>query len=96
MQCYKCNKIFNLKTDLNRHLDKKIPCDCKIECNSCKREFKTKQQLEKHLNNKKPCNKIDLEMENKILKLEKENLELKIKSNCLKQTYKKLISKPKN
>jgi len=78
MDCINCGKIFKLKTDLKRHLNKKIKCNRIIQCDNCKKEFKTTQNLNKHLNNKKPCTKLDFEMENKILKLEKEVLTLKL------------------
>ena len=85
MQCIKCNKIFNSNRDLQRHLDRKIKCDHVLECDNCKKKFKTKQNLNKHLNNKKKCEKLDPEIENVILKLEKEVLELKIENIELKQ-----------
>jgi hypothetical protein len=49
-------------------------------------KFKTKYNLERHLNNKKPCNKLSLEAENKILKLEKELLEIKLELHKIKQS----------
>ena len=85
MQCIKCNKIFNSNRDLQRHLDRKIKCDRVLECDNCKKKFKTIQNLNKHLNNKKKCEKLDPEIENVILKLEKEVLELKIENIELKQ-----------
>lgn len=85
MQCIKCNKIFNSNRDLQRHLDRKIKCDRILECDNCKKTFKTKQNLNKHLNNKKKCKKIDPEVENVILKLEKEVLVLEKEVLQLKQ-----------
>ena len=85
MQCIKCNKVFKFKSDLQRHLDRKIKCDRKLECNNCKKTFKTKQQLDRHLNNKKKCKKLDPEVENVILKLEKEVLVLEKEVLQLKQ-----------
>lgn len=85
MQCIKCNKIFNSNRDLQRHLDRKIKCDRILECDNCKKTFKTKQNLNKHLNNKKKCKKLDPEVENVILKLEKEVLVLEKEVLQLKQ-----------
>ena len=85
MQCIKCNKVFKFKSDLQRHLNRKIKCDRILECDNCKKKFKTIQQLDRHLNNKKKCEKLDPEIENAILKLEKEVLELKIENIELKQ-----------
>ena len=85
MQCIKCNKIFNSNRDLQRHLDRKIKCDRVLECDNCKKTFKTKQNLNKHLNNKKKCKKLDPEVENVILKLEKEVLVLEKEVLQLKQ-----------
>jgi hypothetical protein len=87
MQCIKCNKIFNSNRDLQRHLNRKIKCDRVLECDNCKKKFKTTQNLNKHLNNKKKCKKLDPEIENVILKLEKEVLVLEKKVLELKQIH---------
>lgn len=84
-QCLKCSKEFKTKQELDRHLNRKIKCDNKIECNDCKREFKTKQKLERHLNRKISClleaekyRTEVLELKNQNLILKNENLELKM------------------
>jgi hypothetical protein len=87
MQCIKCNKIFNSNRDLQRHLNRKIKCDRVLECDNCKKKFKTTQNLNKHLNNKKKCKKLDPEIENVILKLEKEVLVLEKKVLELTQIH---------
>jgi hypothetical protein len=84
MECFKCHKIFKLKTDLQSHLNRKIKCDRILQCEKCKKEFTTKQNLNSHLNNKKPCDNISLEAENTILKLQKELLETKLEKENLK------------
>ena len=50
-QCIKCNKKFKTNQILNNHLNRKIPCDRKLECNRCKKEFKTKFKLNSSLKN---------------------------------------------
>ena len=85
MQCNYCKKIFKSKQNLQYHLNKKNKCNIKLECDNCKKKFNNKQQLDRHLNNKKKCEKLDSEIENVILKLEKEVLELKIENIELKQ-----------
>lgn len=103
MECLKCRKLFKLKTDLQRHLDRKIKCDRILECKKCKKIFKTKQNLNSHINNKNSCTNISVETENKILKLEKELLESKLEKINLKNAninntvnYKKPIKTVKN
>jgi hypothetical protein len=80
MECLNCNKKFSTIQNLNKHINRKIKCDNKIECNECKREFKTRQNLNKHKVNKKGCKTIELENRIKMLELKNEILELKIKN----------------
>jgi len=82
--CTKCNNNFTTKQNLNKHINKKIPCDRIIKCDNCLIVFKTKQILNKHQNRKNKCKKVDLQVKNKeltyentILKLELENQKLK-------------------
>ena len=82
MQCVKCDKVFKTKQNLNLHLDKKIPCDRKLECKNCKKVFKTNQKLNNHINNITKCEKVDPEIElelvkNELYEYKKLNLELK-------------------
>jgi len=81
MECQDCGKTFKSKQNLQYHLIKKIKCNRIIQCDNCKKEFNTTQKLNRHLNNKKPCVKLNLEADNKILKLEKEVLELTLTNN---------------
>lgn len=85
MECFKCHKLFKLKTDLQRHLERKIKCDRILECEKCKKVFKTKQNLNSHLNNKKSCDGIPLEAEIEILKLKNKVLEYEKEIINLKQ-----------
>jgi uncharacterized C2H2 Zn-finger protein len=63
-QCEICNKIFKLKTDLTRHINKKNKCskdDIKIDgkkvykCYICDKIFKLKHNYEVHINRKNKC-----------------------------------------
>ena len=43
-KCTKCNKVFKLKTDLKRHLNRKFPCDAKkLECVYCGKKYTTRE-----------------------------------------------------
>ena len=50
--CSKCNKVFKRNIDLNRHINRKIPCDRKLECNRCFKNFNQKCDLLSHMNKK--------------------------------------------
>ena len=84
-KCILCNKNFDTKQGLNRHLNRKIPCNRVIQCDNCKNIFKTNQGLHRHINKKNPCQKKDLEEENKKLKEENERLKSKQENNILNQ-----------
>lgn len=77
IKCSKCNKEFETNYKLNRHNDRKIPCDNVIKCNKCEKIFKTTQQLQNHIKRKIPCESASIQL--KILDKENENLKLKIK-----------------
>ena len=49
-KCQLCNKIFNSKCDLDRHKNRKKPCNKKesYECTDCDKIFKFKSKLEEH------------------------------------------------
>jgi len=57
-QCEKCGNTFSSRFNLERHLNRKTPCDPIIEkkkeldfsCIYCNREFSRKQNLRRHLN----------------------------------------------
>jgi len=84
--CIKCKKEFSTNYHLNRHHQRKIPCDRVIQCDNCLMIFKTKQILSNHQNRKTPCKKVDLEQEVKKLKAENEKLKLKEENRILNQT----------
>lgn len=75
-QCVKCQKTFKLKSILNRHYNRKTPCDQKIihKCYNCLKEFPNKTDLTRHNNRKFPCKKVDPIIENYELKLENAEL----------------------
>ena len=77
--CTKCNKEFNKKYNLERHLNRKIPCNNIIKCSNCLKEFKTNQGLIRHSNKKIPCKNNNNQFS---------ILELKVKE--LEETIKKL------
>ena len=79
--CYKCDKEFNKKYNLEQHLQRKNPCNVKKNycCEICLYDFKNKQNLERHKNKKKnPCTFnsaiIKLEDEVKLLKIQNQNI----------------------
>jgi len=63
-KCQLCNKIFNNKSNLNKHLNKKNPCNKIIICLNCNKIFTTQNNLNKHLNKKNRC--ISIEIQNNI------------------------------
>ena len=69
-KCKLCNKLFSTKQSLNRHLNRKYPCNRKITCEKCGLNFDTKQHLQNHLNIKGDCliNKINtIQLNKKII-----------------------------
>jgi hypothetical protein len=57
--CSKCNKTFCSNKTLQKHLEKKIPCDRKIKCDKCGKTFGDITQLKRHSENRKtPCEAI--------------------------------------
>lgn len=47
--CPKCLKSFRSATDLQRHLDRKFPCDAgEVTCSGCAQTFTNKQTLKVH------------------------------------------------
>ena len=82
--CYKCDKIFNTKYNLNRHLKRKIPCNKNKEfkCDICLKNFACNQTLENHKKKKYPCKPPDLELlNNTIVSLKNQNQSLQINNN---------------
>ena len=67
-KCEKCLAVFTTKQNLNKHINKKIPCDSIIQCENCLVIFKTRQILNNHINKKNKCIKVELKIENIKLK----------------------------
>ena len=63
--CEICGKIFKLKADLSRHLNKKNSCELSIDnnksrdyrCEICGYTTSIKQHITRHKNKLKPCKK---------------------------------------
>ena len=86
IRCKKCNKSFLSEYLLNRHKNKKVPCDVILSCKKCKKIFKTQHEFDNHEKRKFPCDgpksKEKIIFKNKILLLEKKreiNLEIENK-----------------
>lgn len=84
-RCKTCKKIFSSKYNLEKHLNKQIPCGEFLQCNMCKKTFKIVRDLNNHMNRKNPCKPI---AETKV-NTEKE-LMLKLEIEKIKITEKKL------
>ncbi len=83
-KCKKCNKKFDAQSKLEKHLQRKYPCDKKLEytCNRCNKSFNKKYNYEKHLNRKYPCensNQVSSAIEQEKIALEREKIKLKEK-----------------
>jgi len=90
MECFRCNKRFKSKQNLQYHLDKKIKCDTIYECERCKTRFITKYNLDKHIKSNK-CVSMPIEDELKLTKIELANckqelLDCKLNQN-IENTY---------
>jgi CRISPR/Cas system CSM-associated protein Csm2 small subunit len=55
IKCPKCEKCFSTATNLQKHIQKKKPCDTVIECEKCKMKFKYIRDKHRHINRKTPC-----------------------------------------
>lgn len=57
--CTKCNNKFSSKQAYQRHINRKNPCNKKIQCEKCGKTFNRKPDLERHINDRKtPCEPI--------------------------------------
>lgn len=96
-KCTRCFKIFSLKGNYTRHINRKFPCkkyiSFKFNCDKCGKKFSSKQALSRHFIRKKPCVNNNFISNNEyVLNLEKEikNKNLEIENLKLKLEYEKL------
>jgi hypothetical protein len=75
VKCIKCNKNFKSEYLLNKHINRKYPCDIIFNCEKCNSIFKDKRTLDLHLNRKTLCTKKIIKPEAEII-LEIEKLKL--------------------
>lgn len=108
--CKLCNKKFKQKTDFDRHMARKTPCNPSktCMCSMCGKKFSNKQNLNRHIKNvhNKKVDQIStlqehiarLEEENKHIILKNDNKKLSIEKEYLdlKLKYNKLESKLKS
>ena len=78
-KCDKCNFSFIRVIDLERHKNRKIPCDRVLKCNKCNKVFSQKSNLEKHMQRKKSCINKEEVSNLPVLKLQEQVLRLQIK-----------------
>ena len=104
--CSKCNKVFKRNIDLNRHINRKIPCDRKLECNRCFKNFNQKCDLLSHMNKKNKCHnrRSEAEIQDSIktkslteaeIQLEIKKLEVELKDKTIKELELQLKLAPK-
>ena len=78
-KCKKCKQTFVSEYLLNKHLNRKVPCDVVLKCDRCEVVFTNAYRLNRHKNRKNPCTiidkKSDLEIKLEIEKLKAYNLE---------------------
>lgn len=74
--CVNCNKVFKDKYKLNRHNNRKTPCDKsnQIICLRCSKIFKSNRDLTNHMNRVNPCKAIVEEVDTKDLTSYKDEL----------------------
>lgn len=53
--CEKCDRKFNSKEYLRKHLQRKTPCNEIYKCNKCDKLFKNESLLKRHNGRKTPC-----------------------------------------
>lgn len=56
--CIGCKMNFGTIQNLEKHLNKKIPCGRVLKCKTCNKVFKHKGNLRRHMNRKTPCEPI--------------------------------------
>jgi len=63
--CHKCNKVFRDQHDLDKHLNRKFPCDnvyVATTCEKCNKLFPRKLDLDRHINRKYPCDLVPVSL----------------------------------
>jgi len=53
--CTKCSRVFSRQIDLDRHIERKIPCNRTFTCNRCYKSFNRKCNYTSHIHRKIPC-----------------------------------------
>jgi len=103
-ECQLCHKIFSLKSDYKRHLERKFPCSNKtnkdvtkntqFKCNYCEHIFSRKGSLLRHIEKSCPAKrKSDNDKEQLFQKLLLEHEQMKLEIQTLKkenQQFKKI------
>lgn len=87
--CEKCSKVFKSNYLLDKHLNRKTPCDIILQCSKCNKMFATTRLLTNHLDRKTSCMVaiIDINLSKLELKLEIEKEKtLQISEKALMQT----------
>jgi hypothetical protein len=77
--CNKCSRELSSKYGLEKHLNKKIPCDRILKCQRCESVYNTKQELERHLQRKFPC-----KLKTEIASTKERELQLKLEIEKIK------------
>ena len=57
-KCVKCDTVFSTATNLQKHMNKKIPCYKTLQCDKCNKIFNHRGAFKKHQNRKTPCEPI--------------------------------------
>ena len=86
--CHKCLHPFYLKSDLQRHLDKKEPCEAKYNCLLSNEDIKEKSIYKRYYFNNNIINPIHLEIYQKINKFLEGFLTLSFVSSFFKKKKK--------
>jgi uncharacterized C2H2 Zn-finger protein len=67
LQCKLCDRIFGAIQILERHMNRKIPCNVILKCEKCNKEFRLKANLIRHQDRKSPC---EFMQSNTVIKVE--------------------------
>jgi uncharacterized C2H2 Zn-finger protein len=87
--CEKCERVFNRQNHLDKHMNRKIPCDRKLKCPRCFQEFNILGNLKQHVNKKNKCydrkNELELQIKLEETKNRGKELDLKIAKQPITQ-----------